>query len=131
LVSEKLFLVDAKDGGDAGLGGTRPIYWTILAEIDLSTTDSGWFRLGIEIDALGNGMARFQNQFFPFLSAQHAGAFSVAYKENAQMGSVNYPAAYLRPPTFVAVPEPSAWLAASFYSLTMWLGIRRRHPLGL
>jgi len=71
-VSEMLYLVDAGDGGDAGQGGTRPFDWTILASIDLSGTSSGWFRLGIDIDALGNGIARFDNQFFNFTTALHS-----------------------------------------------------------
>jgi hypothetical protein len=104
--TEMLYLVDAKDGGDAGLGGARPMAWTILASIDLSTLASDWFRLGIDIDAQGNGVARFNNQFFNFVTAQHSGAFSVAYYENAAVNTV-MPLANLRPPTFVAVPEPT------------------------
>jgi hypothetical protein len=121
LVSEKLYLVDAKDGGDAGLGGTKPLYWSILAEIDLSNTPSNWFRLGIDIDALGNGTARFGDQLFNFVTAQHSGAFSVAYRENI----VGIPVTVLRPPTFVAVPEPSSVLLSLACALAA-LGLPQR-----
>ena len=46
-VSEKLFLVDANDGGDSAIGGGMD--WTILATVDLSSTPSGWHRLSISI----------------------------------------------------------------------------------
>jgi hypothetical protein len=110
MVSEKLYLVDAKDGGDSGQGGTTPLYWNIITAIDLSSTNSGWFRLGIDIDTAGSGVARFENQFFNFNTAQHSGAFSVGYFENTQIGGIEVPADFLRPPTFVAIPEPNALL---------------------
>jgi hypothetical protein len=108
MVSEMLYLVDAKDGGDAGQGGSRPLYWTILAQIDLSSAASSWFRLGIDIDSLGNGVARFGDQLFNFTTALQNGAFSVAYRENTQIGTNGVPGQYLRPPTFADVPEPAA-----------------------
>jgi hypothetical protein len=114
-VSERLYLVDAKNGGDAAQGGSNPLSWDILASIDLSATNSGWFHLGIDIDAAGNGVARFENQFFNFTTLQQGGAFSVGYNEFTQMGSNFIPTAFLRPPTFVQIPEPATiWLVASF-----------------
>ncbi len=107
LPSEMLYLVDAKDGGDAGLGGTRPIAWNVLASIDLSNFSSNWFHLGINIDALGNGVAQFGNQFFNFVTAQQAGAFSVAYYNNIDSFSVPDRMSIARPATFAAVPEPT------------------------
>ncbi len=107
MVSEMLYLVDAKDGGDAGQGGSRPVSWSILAQIDLSGAPSDWYRLGIDIDALGNGVARFGNQWINFTTAQQNGAFTVAYRENTQIGTVGVPGQYLRPPTFASVPEPA------------------------
>jgi hypothetical protein len=103
-VSEKLYLVDANDGGDSAIEGGMD--WTILATVDLSTSPSDWYRLGIDIDALGNGVARFNNQFFAFTTGQHSGAFSVGYRENLQSGSDGTPEAIMRPPTMAAVPEP-------------------------
>ena len=85
LVSEKLYLVDAGDGGDSGQGGTLPFDWTILATVDLSSTPSGWYRLGIDINSAGAGVARFNNQTFNFTTGLHSGAFGVAYRENLQL----------------------------------------------
>jgi hypothetical protein len=107
LPSEMLYLVDAKDGGDAGQGGARPFAWTVLASIDLSSFSSDWFRLGINIDALGNGVAQFGNQFFNFATAQQAGAFSVGYYNNIDSASVPDRHSISRPATFAAVPEPT------------------------
>jgi hypothetical protein len=109
-VSEKLYLVDANDGGDAGTGGAIPLDWTILATIDLSTTASGWFDLGISIDAAGNGTAYFDTQVFNFTTSTdlHSGAFNVGYRENTQIGSDGTPDAILRPPTFTIIPEPAS-----------------------
>jgi hypothetical protein len=118
-VSEKLYLVDAGDGGDAGQGGTIPFDWTILATVDLSATPSGWYRLGIDIDATGNGVARYENQTFNFTTGLHSGAFGVAYRENTQLGADGTPDAILRPPTFAAVPEPGTLLLAMFALLVV------------
>ena len=103
-VSEKLFLVDANDGGDQGAGD-----WSILATIDLSSTVSGWFDLGISVDALGNGTAYFDGQVINFITstAFHASAFSVGYRETTQLGSDGTPDAIRRPATFTVVPEPA------------------------
>ena len=100
--SEMLYLVDAGDGGDAGQAGTRPFDWEILASIDLASQPSSWYRLGIQVDALGSGLARFGDQLFPFTTELSSGAFSVAYRENAHMGTTAVPLTILRPPTFVA-----------------------------
>ncbi len=108
LVSEKLYLVDAGDGGDAGLGGTVPFDWTILATVDLSSTPSGWYRLGIDINSAGAGVARFNNQTFNFTTGLHSAAFGVAYRENLQLAADGTPDAIMRPPTFVRVPEPAS-----------------------
>jgi hypothetical protein len=110
LVSEKLYLVDAGDGGDSGQGGTLPFDWTILATVDLSSTPSGWYRLGIDINSAGAGVARFNNQTFNFTTALHSGAFGVAYRENLQLAADGTPDAIMRPPTFARVPEPAAGL---------------------
>ncbi|HJQ78655.1 MAG TPA: lamin tail domain-containing protein [Lacipirellulaceae bacterium] len=125
VVSEKLYLVDANDGGDSGQGGTVMFDWTILATVDLSATPSGWYRLGIDIDALGNGVARFDNQLFNFTTSQHSGAFSVAYRENTQLGADGTPDAILRPPTFAAIPEPGSLMLMAVGM--MILAARRRY----
>lgn len=125
MVSEKLYLVDAGDGGDAGQGGTVPFDWTVLATVDLSGTASGWHRLGINIDAAGNGVARYDNQTFNFTTALHSGAFGVAYRENTQLGSDGTPDAILRPPTFARVPEPAS-IALAALALGALAARRRR-----
>lgn len=107
-VSEKLYLVDANDGGNSNSLSTSPLDWTILQTIDLSATPSGWYRLSISVDAAGNGVATFNDQSFTFTTiAGLNGAFSLGYRENTQDGAVTVPA-YLRPPTFAVVPEPAA-----------------------
>jgi hypothetical protein len=126
LVSEKLYLVDAGDGGDAGQGGTIPFDWTILATVDLSSTPSGWYRLGIDINGAGNGVARFNNQTFNFTTpGLHSGAFGVAYRENLQIAAEGTPDAIMRPPTFVQVPEPAS-LALLLLGAIPCVGRRRR-----
>jgi hypothetical protein len=101
--SEKLYLVDAGDGGDANSAplNTTPDEWAIIAEIDLSTEPSAWHRLSIEVDAAGNGVGRYDNQTVNFTTTagQH-GNFLIGYRENTQAGAVLVPD-YLRPPTFV------------------------------
>jgi hypothetical protein len=124
-VSEKLYLVDAGDGGDSGQGGTIPFDWTILATVDLSSTPSGWHRLGININAAGQGVARYDNQTFNFTTGLHSGAFGVAYRENLQIGADGTPDAIMRPPTFVQVPEPASGLLA-LLSAIAFACLRRR-----
>lgn len=101
--SEKLYLVDANDGGDQNAGD-----WTILQTIDISGLASDWFDLGISVDAAGNGVAYFNGQTFNFSTstAFNGAAFSVGYRENTQIGADGTPDAILRPATFTIVPEP-------------------------
>lgn len=110
VVIEKLYLVDANDGGDARVVGGNSVDWTILATVDLSTTDSNWFYLSIDIAADGTGIAKFADQVFNFTTstALNGSAFSVGYRENLQNGADGTPDAILRPATFAAVPEPTA-----------------------
>ena len=106
-VSERLYLVDAGDGGNSNINGTGGQQWTILQDIDLSSSASGWFDLGITVDAAGNGVATFNGVSYIFSTiAGLDGAFSVGYRENTQAGAVTVPS-YLRPPTFTAIPEPT------------------------
>ena len=122
-VSEKLYLVDAGDSGPANVDGVLGFDWTILATIDLSTTNSGWFTLGIFIAPDGTGAAIFGEQVFQFTTtAGLTGEFSVGYRENTTDLGVGVPA-YLRPPTF-AVPEPA--IASLFGLGAVALTVRRR-----
>jgi hypothetical protein len=105
--TERLYLVDANDGGNSDVGGT--LDWTILQSIDISGLTSDWFDLGISIDALGNGVATFNGTDYLFTTTTdlHSGAFNVEYRENMQDGAVTVPS-FVRPPTFTIVPEPTA-----------------------
>jgi hypothetical protein len=124
-VSQKLYLVDANDGGDSSLGAGS-VDWTILATIDLSAAPSGWHILSISIDAAGNGTALFDQQAFNFTTAAGlAGEFYVDYRENAQLGSATVPEAILRPATFAQVPEPST-LALGIIGAALTCFVRRR-----
>jgi hypothetical protein len=107
-VSEKLYLIDANDGGNSNsAGGTEPFAWDVLATIDLATVGSGWHDLGITVNPDGTGTAFFDGQVFNFTTATDLdGAFYVGYRENTQDGSVGVPG-YLRPATFAPIPEPT------------------------
>lgn len=125
-VSEKLYLVDAGAGGNMNTdpGNAAADVWTVLATIDLSSTASAWHSLAISIDALGNGVASYENQVFNFTTAPALyGSFYVGYRENTQAGSVGVPS-YLRPATFAALPEPSTFGLAAMG--VMALVARRR-----
>ncbi len=120
-VSEKLYLVDANDGGDQNAGD-----WTILATLDLAARSSAWFNLGISIDASGNGVATFDTTTVNFTTstALNGASFAVGYRENTQIGADGTPDAILRPATFSAVPEPAT---AGVLALgACMLGLRRR-----
>jgi hypothetical protein len=100
--SEKLYLVDSGDGGNmnADPANATAEEWTVLQTIDLTSTASGWYRLSIQIDAAGNGVARFDNQTFNFATTPGLyGSFYTGYRENTQDGADTVPA-YLRGPTF-------------------------------
>lgn len=122
-LSEKLFLVDTGDGGESNSG--RAGYdWTVLAAIDLSSTESGWFNLSLSILPDGTGTAAFNDQLFTFTTTPNlVGSFHVDYRENTQDGTILVPS-YLRPPTFAAIPEPSATATLGLCALAA--GFRRR-----
>jgi hypothetical protein len=105
-----LYLVDANDGGDSDAGGNTPLDWTILQAIDISGLTSGWFDLGISVDAVGNGVANFNgtSYFFTSSAGLNSGAFNVGYRENLTLGTDGTPDAMMRPPTFTIVPEPAS-----------------------
>jgi hypothetical protein len=106
--TQKLYLVDANDGGDSDIGGTTPLDWTILATIDMSSMASDWYDLSIKVDALGSGIATFNGVPYLFTTSTnlHSGAFNVGYRENLQIGADGTPDAIMRPPTFTLLPEP-------------------------
>jgi len=125
-VSEKLYLVEANDGGPNNADGPFGLDWTVLAEIDLTNTPSGWFTLAIAIAPDGTGTAIFDSQSFNFTTIPGlVGEFSVGYRENTQEGSVGV-ASFTRPATYaeLVIPEPGT---ASLWGLGVAaLGIRRR-----
>lgn len=126
IVSEKLYLVDAGAGGNMNTdaGNAAADTWSILATIDLSSSPSAWRKLSISVDALGNGVASYENQTFNFTTAPALyGSFYTGYRENTQAGSVGVPA-YLRPATFAAVPEPATVGLAAIAGMA--LVVRRR-----
>ena len=111
-VSEMLYLIDAGDGGNhnADALNTTADEWVVLASFDLSSTPSGWYALGINIDAAGNGMATFGPNQVYFGATPYAGSFYVGYREAATLLGDSTPS-FLRPPTFaMVVPEPGAVL---------------------
>jgi hypothetical protein len=125
--TNKLFLVDANDGGNSSSTGASPLDWTILQTIDLTSgTPADWFDLGITVDAAGNAVATFGDQTFNFtVAGLDSAAFSIGYRENTQSGADGTPT-FIRPPTFTlaAVPEPSALAVLSLGGL--FLARRRR-----
>jgi hypothetical protein len=106
-VSEKLYLVDANDGGPNNADGPFGLDWTVIATIDLSNTPSGWFNLAISINPDGTGSAIFDSQSFEFTTIPgFTGEFAIGYRENTLDGTIGVPS-YLRPPTFAElIPEP-------------------------
>ncbi|MCC7475402.1 MAG: lamin tail domain-containing protein [Pirellulales bacterium] len=125
-----LYLVDAGPGGDSSVDGNTPLQWTILYNIDISSLASDWFDLGISIDALGNGAARFNGTTYNFTTSPllNSGAFNVGYRENltwAASGTADgTPEALMRPATFT-IPEPSACLLSLLGVIGAW-GFHRR-----
>jgi hypothetical protein len=83
----KLMLVDfgdsgsskREDGDPAGTAGD----WTIIEELELSGTPSGWYRLAIDYDpTTGEVTAVFDDQEFTFTTATDLlGTFFVGYRE--------------------------------------------------
>jgi Lamin Tail Domain len=131
IVSEKLYLIDAGDGGNMN---TEPSNltadeWAILATFDLSTTPSAWHTLGISIDAAGNGVAQFGTNQVAFTTATGLyGSFYVGYRENTQAGAVTVPS-YIRPATFAYIPEPGAVLFGGMVCLVVGLATGGRRLL--
>jgi len=124
-ISEKLYLIDANDGGQGNVNATG-FDWIVLATIDLSLTDSGWYELSLSVLPDGSGSARFDNQVFNFTTIPNlTGEFYVSYRENTQDGSVTVPS-YLRPATFAPIPELTVAVLLGLAALSAGLSRRRR-----
>ncbi|QOV87553.1 lamin tail domain-containing protein [Humisphaera borealis] len=128
-ISEKLILVDAKNGGNSNSATTStefPFTWTVLATVDVSGLPSGWYDLGITVNPDGSGSAVFNDQTFTFTTdANLDGTFYVGYRENTQSGSIAVPS-YVRPPTWATVPEPASLSALGVLGLLLGRRTRRR-----
>jgi hypothetical protein len=121
--SEKLYLIDANDGGNSNADNALGLDWTILTTIDLSATGSGWHTLSLSIAPDGAIAASFDSQSFSFSTIPGlVGEFSVGYRENTQDGADGTPI-YLRPATFAAIPEPGS---VALFGLVSLLGATRR-----
>jgi Lamin Tail Domain len=126
-VSEKLYLIDANDGGPSNFNSGSPLDWIIIAVIDLSTTLSGWHNLSLSIAPDGQGVAMYDNQTFNFTTmAGLVGEFSVGYRENTNDGTVGTPS-YLRPPTYAEIPEPGIFGVVAFAASLLTVQRRRRY----
>jgi hypothetical protein len=121
-----LYLVDANDGGDSTAGGNTPLDWTILQSIDLGSLAPDWYELSINVDPLGNGVARFDgtNYLFTAPPGYHSGAFNVSYRENLQLGTDGTPDAIMRPATFTIIPEPGTVLLLAFGLFALAVRVR-------
>jgi hypothetical protein len=131
-ISEKLYLVDAKSGGNSNSASTStefPYTWMVLATVELSTMSSGWYELGITVNSDGTGSAVFNDQTFAFATdANLDGSFYVGYRENTQLGSTLVPN-FIRPPTWATstVPEPAGLSVVAVGGLAL-LRRHRRQP---
>ena len=124
-LSEKLYLIDANDGGTAmptdQLGSIGRCWRRSISP----ASTSGWHKLSISVDPSGTGVApTTTRRSRSTRSAGLVGEFYVGYRENTQAGAVGVPS-YLRPATFADVPEPSALLLCTLAGLP-WLRRRRR-----
>ncbi len=94
----KLVLVDANDGGDSR---TTAADWTVITTIDLEGDPSAWHRLGIDVDAAGNVIARYDDQVFNFTTSTNLmGTFYVGYRESLVGTPITDYPEKVRPPTF-------------------------------
>jgi hypothetical protein len=126
-VSEKLYLIDAGDGGPSNFNSATPLDWIIIAVIDLSSTLSGWHHLSISIAPNGQGVAMYDDQAFNFTTiAGLVGEFSVGYRENTSDLGTGTPS-YLRPPTYAEIPEPGIFGIVAFAASLLTLQRRRRY----
>jgi hypothetical protein len=106
----KLYLVDAKDGGNSSTTPTGTQYWNVLQTIDINALASDWYRLTLSVDATGSISATFNGTTYTGTTvAGLDGAFSVGYRENITglPISTDVNAAQFRPATWAPIPEPT------------------------
>jgi len=96
--TRKLYLVDAKDGGDSS-PGTGGQHWSVLATIDMSTVPSGWYRLSLSYNGTTGAVSgTFDTQTFNGTTTPGlVGSFYIGYFETYSTSAVPLTA---RPPTF-------------------------------
>lgn len=85
-VIERLYLVDAGDGGPNDINNLGTFEWEILQTIDLSSTPSGWYRLSLSVSE-GGALAGDENgdgtvDAADFVAARKAGLSTDDFEEN-------------------------------------------------
>jgi hypothetical protein len=79
--TSRLYLVDARGGGNSSPDVT-PQDWAVLQTLDVSGLASGWYDIGMNVTAAGQGVALFNNTGYTLTTdAGLAGNLYVGYRE--------------------------------------------------